>query len=413
MEAPTLETLENGLRVVLVPNSNSEGVTFGIYVQSGARHETPETSGISHFIEHMVFKGTKKHSQIEISRAIEGCGGMFNAWTSHEGTCFYARVPYERMKTAVSMISEVFREPRFDKTDFERERMVILEEIKMYDDDPESVAADNFMRLMFPGDQLGLPISGNADTLDSFTADTLREYHAKHYAPSATIAILLGNFEREAALDAIRGELGAIPSIPAPVFAKLRKIRRLPKHEIVVERRDIKQTQLAMGFRAFGANDPRRWKFAVFDAIMGRGMTSRLYQKIREKMGLSYDISTMTQNFQDTGFWSIGAGLNGINLAKAKSAIARELDTIRTKRVPAAELKRVKEFLSGNWRLGLELPRAQMFHYLAGVITQGRIVLPHEISDQIRATTADDILSIAQTVIVDDMRAESIVRPNQ
>ena len=206
----SLETLPNGLKLVLVPDDHVESVCFGLFVASGSRHEASKDAGISHFIEHMLFKGTATRTALAISQAIEGRGGNFNAYTSEEGTCFYAYLPCDYLPTAVDIISDMFVHAAIPDAEFARERQVILEEIKMYADEPDSVASENLSRALFPNNALGLPIAGSAATLDKMTPQTLREYIRRAYVPAATTAVVAGRFEPSAARALVEKALGGL-----------------------------------------------------------------------------------------------------------------------------------------------------------------------------------------------------------
>ena len=405
-----IRTLSNGMRVVLAP-CEAESVAVGLFVASGARHETAKTAGISHFIEHMLFKGTATRSALAISQAIEGRGGNFNAYTSEEGTCFYAYLPCDYLPTAVDIISDMFAHAAIPDAEFARERQVILEEIKMYADEPDSVASENLSRALFPDNALGLPIAGSAATLDKMTPQALRAYIRRAYVPSATTAVVAGRFEPAAARALVEKALGGLaegkPLVHVPV-----NMRNRPVKEARAER-DIQQVQLALGFRTFGVRAPDCKKYAanVFDGLMGRSMSSRLFQSVREKRGLSYDIRSQLQFFEETGGWAVTAGLATDRVPQALAAIEREFARIRAKRPGAAELKRTKEYLVGNFRLGLEQVRARLFYFGNCVQTYGRVLPPEEVVAGIAAVTADDVLAIANEILQEKNRSVSWVVP--
>ena len=408
-----LETLPNGLKLVLVPDDHVESVCFGLFVASGSRHEAAKEAGISHFIEHMLFKGTATRTALAISQAIEGRGGNFNAYTSEEGTCFYAYLPCDYLPTAVDIISDMFVNAAIPDAEFARERQVILEEIKMYADEPDSVASENLSRALFPDNALGLPIAGSAATLDKMTPQTLRAYIRRAYVPSATTAVVAGRFEPAAARALVEKALGDLaegkPLAHVPV-----NMRKRPVKEVRAER-DIQQVQLAMGFRTFGVRAPARKKYAanVFDGLMGRSMSSRLFQSVREKRGLSYDIRSQIQFFEETGGWAVTAGLATDRVPQAVEAIEREYARIRSKKPGAAELNRTKEYLVGNFRLGLEQVRSRLFFFGNCVQTYGRILPPEEIVAGIAAVTADDVLAIANEILQEKNKSVSWVVPKQ
>ena len=409
----TLETLPNGLKLVLVPDDHVESVCFGLFVASGSRHEAAKDAGISHFIEHMLFKGTAMRSALAISQAIEGRGGNFNAYTSEEGTCFYAYLPCDYLPTAVDIISDMFVHAAIPDAEFVRERQVIVEEIKMYGDEPDAVASENLSRALFPNNALGLPIAGSAATLAKMTPQTLRDYIRRAYVPAATTAVVAGRFEPSAARALVEKSLGGLaegrPLAHVPV-----NMRKRPVKEVRAAR-DIQQVQLALGFRTFGVRAPNRKKYAanVFDGLMGRSMSSRLFQSVREKRGLSYDIRSQLQFFEETGGWAVTAGLATDRVPQAMEAIEREFARIRAKKPGAAELKRTKEYLIGNFRLGLEQVRSRLFFFGNCVQTYGRVLPPEEIVAGIAAVTADDVLALANEILQEKNKSVSWVVPKQ
>ncbi|MBR4652082.1 MAG: insulinase family protein [Kiritimatiellae bacterium] len=407
----SLETLPNGLRIVFAQDDHAESVSFGLFVASGSRHEGAADAGASHFIEHMLFKGTRKRSALAISSAIEGRGGNFNAWTSEEGTCFFAYLPYDGISVAVDILCDMYLHAAIPPAEFARERRVILEEIKMYGDEPDSVASENLSKQLFPGNALGLPIAGGEKTLSKMTPAYLRRYMRRAYVPSATVAVLAGRFDTSAARRMVVSRLGRMsamgPLVPTPVDMSSAVVPEMR------ETRDIQQVQLALGYRIFGALDARRHAATVFDTLMGRTMSSRLFQSVRERRGLSYDIRSQLQLFGDCGGWCVTAGLDVSRTGKALAAIDTEIDRIRQRKPSAAELRRTKDYLLGSFRLGFEHPRTRLFYFGLGVQTYGRIVPADETVERIMAVTADDVQDVAQEMLQDRNRAVSWVTPKE
>ena len=412
LPSATLETLENGLKLVLVPDDHVESVCFGLFVRSGSRHETAEVAGISHFIEHMLFKGTATRSALEISQAIEGRGGNFNAYTSEEGTCFYAHMPYNLLETAVDILSDMYMHAAIPTEEFARERNVVLEEIKMYDDEPDSVASENLSRALFPKNALGLPIAGSAATLAKMTPKMLRDYIRRAYVPKATCAVIAGRFDPDKARTCVKRALGGRAAGEPLVYEKV-KARQCPLKEIRATR-DIQQVQLALGFRTFGVYSPLKKKSAasVFDCLMCRTMSSRLFQSVREKRGLSYDIRSQLQFFDDVGGWAVTAGLDTARVDEAVETIEREFARIRAKKPTAAELRRTKDYLLGNFRMGLENQRSRMYFFGGCAQTYNKIIPPNEMIDAIEAVTADDVLAVANEILQDSRKSYSWVTPH-
>ena len=427
--SPHCETMGNGLRVVLVP-CEAESIAVGFFIASGSRHETAKTSGISHFIEHMLFKGTPTRKPIDITRAIEGRGGNFNACTSEETTCYYAHLPCEYLAEAVDILSDMYLRATIPSDEFVREKQVIVEEIRMYADEPDSVAMENLQRALFPKSPLGAPVAGTPESLKPMKPADLRRYIKSHYLPSNTVVVIVGNFDEGKTLKLVEKEMvgRAVPYPPSEascVAGAMRGARRggrgatrptadalagVPTPFVSVSK-DIAQTQLALGYRTFGIRDDRKYAATVMDAILGRGMSSRLFQEVREKRGLSYDISSRMQFFQDAGMFTVTAGLDPAKAKDALATIDRELKRIREKPVSAVELKRTKDFLIGNFRLSHEKVASKLFFYGQTMLSFGRLVSPQEQIDGIRAVTAADVKAVANSILKQSNRSISWVVP--
>lgn len=406
--AAQVKTLANGLKVVLVP-CEAESVAFGLFIASGSRHETEKTAGISHFIEHMLFKGTPTRRPIDITRAIEGRGGNFNACTSEESTCYYAHLPSEYLEEAVDILADMYLNATIPEEEFVREKGVVLEEIKMYADEPDCVAMENLQSAIFPNHPLGRPVAGSEKTLRPLSPSDLKAYIDSHYTPKNTVAVVVGAFEPGAALKLIAARLGGKTS-RASVRAS-RPVRLAPPRPEIVVRKDVNQAQLALGYRTGGIHDSRKYAATVLDALLGRGMSSRLFQEVREKRGLSYDISSRLQFFQDAGFLSIAAGLDVANCAKTRGTIDRELKRLAEKRVAPAELKRIKEFLVGNFRLSHEKVTSKLFFYGNTMLSFGSLVSPREQIEAIKAISSEEIRSLAAEIFTPENASLSLVLP--
>ena len=407
---PRCVTFENGLRAVFVP-CEAESVAFGLFVSSGSRHEPKGVGGISHLIEHMLFKGTKSRGPADITRAIEGRGGNVNACTSEEGTCYFAHLPSECLRDAVAILADMYLNATIPLSEFEREKRVVIEEIRMYADEPDAVAAENLQKNLFPGSPLGLPVAGTPKTLEPLAPGDLKRYIAAHYLPENTVAVLAGSFDDGRAEALIRKELGSFrPTRRATRSAEPSPDALKPVREEIV-RKDVNQAQLAIGYRTFGIADRRKYAATVMDAVLGRGMMSRLFQELREKRGISYDISSRMQFFSDAGMFSITAGMDAASRDKALETIYRELDRMRERPVSAAELKRTKEFLVGNFRLSHEKVTSKLFYYGQTLLSFGRLVAPREQIDGIRAVTSADVQAVSRAILNPRKRSVSWVLP--
>lgn len=405
-----METIEfkNGLRAVLVP-CEAESVAVGVFVGCGSRDECAKTAGISHLIEHMLFKGTSTRKPVDISRAIEGRGGNFNACTGEEMTCYYAHLPSEYLADAVDILGDMYLNALIPQDEFVREKEVVVEEIKMYADEPEAVAAEKLQMNLFPGSQLGAPIAGSEKSLLPMTRGDLVRYIKSHYRADNTVVVVVGDFDRDQATKEIWKRFSRLRRAKSAIRRKKEAfLKPVPLSTVA---KDVQQTQLAVGYRTFGMDDERKYAATVLDAVLGRGMSSRLFQEVREKRALSYDISSRIGFFSDAGMFSVSAGTDSSKSVKALATIDRELVRICQKAVPASELKRTKEFLSGNFRLSHERIISKLFYYGQIMLAYGRIIDPQEQVDKIRAVTAAQVQAVAREILRPEYRSVSWVVP--
>lgn len=406
---PSVYQLKNGLRVLLVP-CEAESVAVGLFIASGSRHEDAKSAGILHFIEHMLFKGTPTRTPLDITQAIEGRGGNFNACTGEESTCYFAHLPCEYLVEAVDILSDMYLRATIPANEFAREKQVVIEEIKMYADEPDAVAMENLQRNLFPKSTLGAPVAGTPESLLPLKPADLKRYIKSHYLPSNTVVVIVGNFEESHALRAVSERFRRCSDVRMLRRTDDQPLSGKPIAETTVAK-DIAQAQLALGYRTFGIADKRKYAAIVMDAILGRGMSSRLFQEVREKRGLSYDISSRMQFFQDAGMFTITAGLDRSKTKDALATIDRELKRIREKPVSALELKRTKEFLIGNFRLSHEKVTSKLFFYGQTMLSFGRLVTPQEQVEGIRAVTASDVKAVANAILKQSNRSISWVVP--
>ena len=403
-----IHTYSNRLRAVFVP-CEAESVAVGLFIASGSRHEDKKSAGISHFIEHMLFKGTPTRKPIDITRAIEGRGGNFNACTGEEATCYFTHLPSEYLEEAVDILSDMYLHASIPADEFAREKQVIIEEIKMYADEPGAVAMENLQRALFPKSTLGCPVAGTPESLRPMKPADLKRYIKSHYCPDNTVVVIVGAFDTDKAVRLVGKAFGR----NRRPTAKIACDRALSGRPVATVRasKDIAQTQLSIGYRTFGVRDPRKYAAAVMDAVLGRGMSSRLFQEVRERRGLSYDISSRMQFFQDAGMFVVTAGLDPSRAADAQATIDRELRRICEKPVSAVELARTKEFLVGNFRLSHEKVTSRMFFYGQTLLAFGRFVAPDEQVKGIRTVTAADVQAVANVILKPANRSVSLVVP--
>ena len=347
-------TLPNGLQVATLARPDAEAVQINIHVLVGSRNEPERLNGASHFIEHMLFKGTPKRSAKAISTAIEAQGGSINAFTDRDNTCYYARVPHNKARIALDVLADLFYNATFAPKELDRERRVIAEEIAMYADQPDSVVLDQLVGQLWAGHPLGRTVLGPAQTILTLPREELLAYRAANYAPNRTLFFFSGRVDHERcvrAVERIAGHLKNPEGQPSPEPYS----RVIPRTPFALTTRDIQQTQLALGFRTPGFEAPAELPAAAtLSALLGESMMSRLFQSIREKRGLCYSVSSSLDVSSDYGALYLSAGTSpdkGLTCAKA---ILAELAKLREKPVPAAELKRTRDYLSGRFRLMLD-----------------------------------------------------------
>ncbi|NLB59858.1 MAG: insulinase family protein [Lentisphaerae bacterium] len=401
--------LPNGLRVATSSMPSVESVAVGIWVGAGGRYESASFSGISHFIEHLLFKGTERLSARDISRAIEGRGGYCNAFTQQELTCYYARMAYNHLWRVVDVLTEMYLHPRFDPADIEKERGVIIEEIMMYRDQPEHVVREMLSRILWKDHELGRPLAGTPESLRRLTREHLLAYKRKQYAPANTVLTFAGRVTHAECVARLSQSLSRLSKRREPVCRLVTPAVRQGRLDL--HSKDIEQTQLALGFRIFGRFDQRRYALKVLNVILGENMSSRLFQVVREKHGLAYAVHAGIRLFADTGALLISAGLDRTRKEKALELILRELKRLKRDLVSARELARAKEYVVGHLRLALESPAGQMLWMGEHILHYRKCLAPE---DEIRAVMnvkAADVRAVANAVFLERLASLALLSP--
>jgi len=410
LENVQVTVLKNGATVVTAPIQDAESVCVGIWVGVGGRHEKPAVTGASHFLEHMLFKGTPTRSALVISQEIEGRGGYFNAFTQEEGTCYYARLPHEYMPQALDVLADMYLNALIAEDDFDRERDVILEEIKMYQDLPQHVVQEKLQEAMYKDHALGAPLSGNETSLRKMSRETLLRYKSRAYVPGATVFAFAGKLDHAACVACVEKTVGGMRRSRGldfrPVDAKV------PQDRLSLVRKEIAQVHAAVGFRLFGRHDDRRFALRVLNGLLGENMSSRLFQSVRERHGLCYSIQSSFQLFEETGLFVISGGFDTQRAPSALKLTAKEIRRVMDVKVGARELRRTKDYLLGSFRLGLEGAGSQMMYVGESMLNYGRVVPPEETIAGIEAVTSDDVQRVADDVFELSRMTLSLVVPN-
>lgn len=390
-----LTTLPNGVRIASVPMPHMRSVSVGVWVGVGGRHEKKEECGISHFIEHLLFKGTRKRTARQISEQVEGLGGYLNAFTTEDHTCYYARAGAEHLPRLCDVLCDMFLHSRFSPAEIERERDVIREEILSYRDQPEQHASDLLTETMWPGHPLGRPLTGTEKTIGSFQRPQICRFVQRHYNGPNTIVAVAGPVEHAEAVRLLRPALSKLPDGNKPRFSRARTLREGSPVSVSAFHQETEQTHLAMGFHAFGRRDERRFALRLLSVILGENMSSRLFQTLRERHGYCYSVQTSIVTLEDTGAIHVCAGLDPQKLRKSLRMILRELERICGSKPSMAELRKAQDYAVGQTFMGLESTTNQMIWMGESLLSYRKVLNPADIERKVMAVTTDDIQRVA------------------
>jgi len=387
--------LNNGLRVVTeeVPHFHSAAV--GIWLNVGSRDETGAENGLTHFLEHMAFKGTPRRTVLDIAREIDQLGGMCNAFTSKEQTCFHGRVLAEHLPRLVDLLSDLVLRSQVAAEDLERERQVILEEIYAQDDNPEELAQVHFARNFWGDNSFGWPILGSADHIATVSREDLLNFRRVTYRPADIIVAAAGRIRHQEVVDLVAASFeGSVNGAPG------RERQAVTTHPgVYALSRDLEQVNLILGGPGIAAGDPRRYAATMLQLVLGGNMSSRLFQVIREQLGLAYSIQSYVQFFSDAGLVGISAGVSPQNLSAIMAAIRKELKQLKEEKVSEAELTAAKENLRGSIILSSEDCDHLMGRLAKNELNFGRYIPQEDIIAGMLKVTADEVLEVAQELL--------------
>ena len=386
-------TLKNGVRVISEEMPHVRSVSLGVWIKTGSRRETSAENGISHFIEHMLFKGTKNRSAEEIARSVDSIGGGLDAFTAKEMVSYNTKVLDEHLPLAFDVLADMVRNPLFRDEDIEKEKGVILEELKMEVDNPEYLLHDIFSSNFFKDHPLGKPIIGTKDTVRSFDRRMIHDYYRRYYSPSNILITAAGNLNHERLVDLARQHFEDLPmnGTLAPDVAPVPHARLVFRNKTSLE-----QTHLYMGVLAYPFSHELRFACYALNTLLGGGMSSRLFQNIREKQGLAYAVYSELAMYQDTGCMAIYAGTAVETAGQVIQSIVKELREIKENLVPSEELRRTKDNLKGSFMLGLESTSSRMTNLARQELHFHRFFSLDEMIEKIEAVTAEQIREIAR-----------------
>ena len=399
--------LSNGVRVISESMPGFRSASIGIWADVGSAVEQSELRGVSHLVEHMLFKGTERRTARQIAEEMDGVGGNLNAFTDKEATCYYAKVMDVHLPLAVDVLTDMFLNSQFDPAELAKEKKVVLEEIKMYDDSPDELIHDLFIQTMWRGSNLGSPTIGFADTVTKLTQDDLRRHMKRHYAPNSVVVAAAGNVDHDALVEMLERALAPfsgtcilpVPENPPPTPASLFR----PK--------DSEQAYVVLGTTGLSVRDDRRYVLSVLDTILGGGMSSRLFQEIREKRGLVYTVYSFQAAYRGAGLFAVYAGTSPQTVGECVAVIGDQFAQIKQMRVGDAELRLAKEHIKGSLSLSLESTSGRMIRLGRSEFSLGRDLPIDEIEAKVEAVTAAEIQELAQELLREESLGLCVLGP--
>lgn len=393
--------LKNNLQTIVVDTEAFPSVTALLLIGAGSRYENKHNNGIAHFFEHMAFKGSKKYpNAFTLASIVEGLGGAFNAFTSQDHTGYYIKAPSEHLDTITDVIADMIQRPLLDKAEIEKEKGVIVEEINMYEDMPQRKVFELFENLLFKGNPLGFDIAGSKETVMSFNKKTFTDYIADLYYPSNAVFVTAGGFDGVKPHDIIAEKFSGWKDGKSGTFLPIKEKQSAPETLFVSKKTE--QAHLCIGFRAFSYDDPRRFALQVLAAILGKGMSSRLFTEVREKRGLAYHVSTYTDFYADTGTMVTHAGIRADEKQVVESikVILEEHSKILGGSISDEEIARVKELIKGGLILSMEDSLNVASFYGKRLLLQGEIQTTDQVIANLEKVTKEQVIAVAKDVFV-------------
>jgi len=398
--------LKNGIRVVCEHIPYVKSVSFGVWVGVGSNRETLSNNGISHFIEHMLFKGTKTRTAKQIAEQTDAIGGHMNAFTSRDCTCFYFRVISEYLEKGIDILSDMFTNSIFDSNDIALEKNVVLEEISMYEDSPEDIIQDIMMRKVWQGNSLGYPVLGTSSSLKKINREKIVDYIETNYTPENIVISVVGNFDIKNLLKLVEEKFGSVKASEKDV-----KAMPTPKFNTcnVVEEKDIEQTHLCISYEAFERDHELAYPLTVVNSVLGGGASSRLFQNIRENNGLAYSVYSYQSIFSSAGMLTVYAAMNPARLSQVQELIEKEIDSLVKYGITEDELKKTLAQLKSGVILGLESTSSRMNSYGQSLLSRNTIRTLDEIEEGLNKVNLENVHEAIKLVLKNP--AVAIIKP--
>lgn len=391
-----LSKLPNHLQVLTVPMRDRSSAAVAIWVRVGGRYEPKRLSGVSHFLEHMLFKGTRKRNARQIKKEVEGVGGMLNAFTAEEATCYFSKLLSPHYPKAVDVLSDMVREASLPLKEFVRERPVILEEIKMYRDQPAQYVHELIGELLWPDQALGRPLAGTAETVSAIRRQEMLHYKHRYYQPQNVLLSAAGDVSHADVLELAQKYFPSQKGGPGSRFDQAQVRQRRPRFQFV--EKETEQTHFVIGFHGFSRRDPRRYALGVLNILLGGNMSSRLFEEVREKRGLAYEIRSSVGHYQDTGALNLSAGTENRKAPLTLTVVFRELKKLIDRPVGKDELQRSKDYFTSQFLMGLEDALDHLLWVGEKLLYSEDLPDRDEIIHHIEKVTPEDIRDVARDI---------------
>ncbi|MDS1029067.1 pitrilysin family protein [Bacillota bacterium LX-D] len=401
------ELLHNGVRIVTEEVSFVHSAVIGIWVKTGSRHEAEANNGVSHFIEHLLFKGTEKRTAKQIAEELEAVGGSINAFTTKEYTCFYAKVLAEHLDLAIDLLTDMLFNSKFAQEDIEKEKNVVLEEIKMYEDSPDELVHDLFAQSVWQGHPLGRPILGTTETVQRLSKADIQEYFKTHYIPQNTVVAVAGNIRHEVLVDKLKN---IFSSWNSPMNSHSLS-QPIPKTAVVCTKKDTEQVQICLGTPGLPQGHDDSYVLMVLNNILGGGLSSRLFQEIREERGLAYSIYSYCTNYFDSGLFTVYAGTSPNKAREVIGLILQEIAKVKQEGVTKEELNKTKEQIKGSLLLGVENVSNRMSRLGRTELCYQRVISAEEVIERTNAVTVEQIITLANELFKADRFSLTTIGP--
>ena len=408
MQNPELSSIPTGERVISEQVPGVRSISLGFWIGAGSRDETESRAGVSHFIEHMLFKGTASHTAQEIAEIFDGLGGELNAATSRETTVVYARIPDDRLETALDVMIGMVYEPAFGEVDSERE--VVLEEIAMVEDNPQDLVHDVVAEAVFGSHPLGRPVIGRASVISSVGRRALQTFHAAAYTADNLVIAAAGNLEHDRLVELLEAR---IPSTPAGSRRARKPVGRVSAPGLRFQRKDTEQYHVCLASPGISRKDERRFAASLLDSILGGSASSRLFQEIREKRGMAYAVYSFASQYSDAGQIGLYVGTREDNLVECLEIAARELGDVAAGNVRTGELERAKENMKGRMLLSMESTSNRMSRLGKALVTETELLDLDELIERIDVVTADDVGALAADLLRADRLSAAGIGPSE